>query len=149
MPGLSVSDLAKELDTYSTILSAQVRSINLGVLGLTWLFLLQDERLSRLSSAISERALLAIAGACIIALVFDLIQYVFAEKVVEATLREAEETGATDGYDGSSWFYRFQWWCYRAKIWLTAVAAVVFAGLVLSAISQGVIPAHFRSLLRI
>lgn len=132
--GLTPEDLAKELDTYSTTISTLVRTINLGVLGLAWLLLLRDEKLARLANAIPERALLTVSAACVVAMVLELAQYVLAERSVESTFQKAEENGVADGYDVDSWSYRGQYWCYKAKVWVTGLAALSLVALVFMAI---------------
>jgi hypothetical protein len=58
---LTLAQLGKELDTYSVAISTQVRTINLGVLGLSWLMLLGDEKLANVAPKLSHPALMAIA----------------------------------------------------------------------------------------
>jgi hypothetical protein len=124
--------LSKELDTYSDRISTQLRTVTLGVLGVTWLLLLKGEEVLAVSSRIPEKALLGIALSCVVALVVDLLQYLLAEKAVEDTFDRAgvSET-RTAAYDRASWTYRAQLWCYRLKMFLTIGSAgtlVFFVG---------------------
>lgn len=120
---LTLADLAKELDTYSTQISTQLRTVNLGTLGLTWLLLLKKDEVSAIADRISERALFAVALACVGALLVDFLQYLFAEKAVDdAYERAAASETKTAGYDDASFPYRAQLWCYRVKLVLTFAA---------------------------
>jgi hypothetical protein len=127
--GLTTEVLAKELDAYSTAISTQIRNINLGVLGLSWLLLLRDEKLGAIAERIPQQALLAISGFCIAAMALDLGQYLLAERFVGKAFDEAEKHGQSDGYDTDSWAYRGHLACYYAKVSFTAAAAIALVGL--------------------
>ena len=123
-PELTQDELAKELDTYSSQISSQLRTVNLGTLGLTWLLLLKKDEVSTIATKIPEKALLGVALACLIALLVDFAQYLLAEKSVDdAYERAAASATKTASYDESSFPYRAQLWCYRAKLVITFVAA--------------------------
>jgi hypothetical protein len=136
--GQSRSDLAKELDTYSGAVSTQLRTINLGILGLVWLLLLRKEEMAWLAQRIPQKALLSVALVCLVELVLDLAQYLFAEKVVESAFdrASASSNGMAD-YDEHSFVYRSQLFCYRAKLLLTFAAALACVGLIIGALLAG------------
>jgi hypothetical protein len=128
---LTSDDLRKELDTYTAEISTRVRTINLGILGLAWLLLLRDSDLARLLNAISDWALLAVVGACLLALVLDLVQYLFGEAAALEAQRDADKHhGKTQGYDEESFVYRANRWCYWLKLVITLGAAAVFVYLI-------------------
>lgn len=129
--GLTLAQLGKELDTYSVAISTQVRTINLGVLGLSWLMLLGDEKLANVAPKLSHPALMAIALACLLALVLDLGQYLLGERAVLAAFDDANksEQGSAE-YNEASFAYRAPFWCYRAKLVLTLMAAAMLIALV-------------------
>lgn len=132
--GLTLDDLAKELDTYSSTISTQIRSVNLSVLGLTWLLLLRDDKLGSLVDKFPHRGLLIVSAACIIAMVLDLAQYFLAERAVATAFETAQDAGAVDGFETDSWTYRGSFWCYQGKVWLTALAAISLVSLVTRAV---------------
>jgi hypothetical protein len=127
----TLEELAKELDTYSAAISAQVRTINVGILGLSWLMLLGDEKLARVSSKIPPGFLLGISVVCVLALVFDLSQYLFGRTAVDATFDAAAKSAdRSAAYDMTSFSYRAAFWCYRFKLVLTLAGAAALMVLV-------------------
>src|SRR6266480_2081760 len=114
--GLSLQQLREELNTYSDRISTQLRTVNLGVLGLAWLLLLKKDELATLASTISEEAVFGIALCCIVALLVDLSQYLLAEWVTDEAFDRAEKSETkTTTYDAESIAYRAQLWCYHLK----------------------------------
>ncbi len=133
--GQSRDDLAKELDTYSTTVSTQLRTINLGILGLVWLLILRKEEIAWLAQRISEKALLLVALVCLLELVVDLAQYLFAEKVVENAFDRADSSpDQRADYDDKSFIYKAQLFCYHAKLVLTFAAALACVALIVGAL---------------
>lgn len=132
--GVTLEVLSKELDTYSTAISSQIRTINIGVLGLSWLVLLRDAKVTRISAVIGDRWPLGVCLICVLALVLDLGQLLLAERMVEHAFNEAEIGNGTAQYDADSIPYRGQLLCYRLKIVLTFLAATLFVVLVFFAL---------------
>jgi hypothetical protein len=132
---LTLERLARELDTYSSQISTQLRTINIGVLGLSWLLLLGRPDVSRVATYVPERALLVVSLACILALLTDLAQYYLAEHTVDRAYdrASASETKTTT-FDDASWAYRMQSACYYAKSALTIAAAFMLVGLIVRAL---------------
>jgi hypothetical protein len=129
--GLTADDLRKELDTYTAEISTRVRTINLGILWLAWLLLLRGSDMARLLNAVSDWALLGVAGACLLALVLDLVQYLFGEAAALEAQRDADQhDGKTEGYDEKSFAYRANRCCYWLKIAITLGAAAAFVYLI-------------------
>jgi hypothetical protein len=132
---LSLDDLAKELDTYSTAISTQLRTINLGVLGLTWLLLLRAGDVSKLAQQLPARALLGIAVTSLLALVFDLVQYLLAESAVNRAYDNAARSESrTAAYDEKWLAYRGARRCHELKLIMTLSAASVLIGVLFYAL---------------
>jgi len=118
---LTLDELNEELDGYSERVSTQLRTINLGVLGIVWLLLLKQHDVERIATQISERGLLCLALACIIVLGLDILQYKFAERAVDDAFNRAEQSPSKKAaYYEDSFDYQAQIWCYRLKLLLTA-----------------------------
>lgn len=133
--GASLSELGKELDTYSGAISSQLRTVNFGILGLVWVLLLRKAEMAWLAQRIPEKALLGVALASLLGLVLDLVQYLFAEKVVdEAFDRATKSPEGRAEYDDRSLAYRSQFVCYRAKLVLTFASVLACLGLIAGAL---------------
>jgi hypothetical protein len=134
-PELTLDELNRQLDAYSDRVSTQLRTINLGVLGITWLLLLKQHDVSDVAGRISQRGLLCIALTCIVTLGFDILQYWFAERAVEDAFDRAEKSESKKAaYYADSFAYRAQNWCYRLKVTITglnALALIAFVGIAL------------------
>jgi hypothetical protein len=128
---LTLDELGKELDTYSAAISTQVRTINLGVLGLSWLMLLGDEKVAAVASNLSRPVLLGICLVCLLALVVDLSHYLLGKRAVDATFDAAARSeDRVAAYDLTSFSYRAAFWCYRLKLVLALVGAATLIVLV-------------------
>ena len=121
---LTLDQLATELEKYSVAISGQIRTIYLGILGLSWLMLLGDEKVEKLAAKLPHPALLAISVVCLVALVLDLCQYLFGERAVnEAFDAAAESEKRAAPYNSASFSYRAAFYCYRFKLGLTLLGA--------------------------
>jgi hypothetical protein len=128
---LTLEELNKQLDAYSDRVSTQLRTINLGVLGITWLLLLKQHDVSEVAGRISQGWLLCIALTCIITIGFDILQYSLGERAVEEAFDRAEKSESKKAaYDAESLTYRAQKWCYRLKVSITGLNALTLIGLV-------------------
>lgn len=129
--GLNLDDLTAELNTYSNAVSTRLRAINLGVLGLAWLFLIQRQDLGTLARGIARRPLLVIILCSLVSLLLDLAQYRLAEGLTDAAFDRAEKSHPQSAtYDQGSIAYRAQLWCYQGKFVLTLLAALGLAFLI-------------------
>jgi|HubBroStandDraft_1064217.scaffolds.fasta_scaffold99708_2 hypothetical protein len=132
---LTLEELSKELDTYTSDVSTQVRTIYLGVLGLSWLMLLGDEKVATLSAKLSHPFLLGISLVCLLALVLDLGQYLSGQIAVNAAYDAAVKSEKRSaGYDATSFSYNASSWCYRLKLALTLLGAAALIVLVAHAL---------------
>ena len=141
-PELTLEELNQQLDAYSDRVSNQVRTINLGVLGVVWLLLLKQHDVEKIAGRISERGLLCLALACIIVFGLDILQYKFAERAVEDAFSRAEQSASKKAaYVEDSFDYQAQIWCYRLKLLLTggnALGLLVLVGYALCSATLGV-----------
>jgi hypothetical protein len=102
------------------------------------LLLLRKEEIAWLAQRISQKALLGVALACLLELVLDLTQYLFAEKMVENAYNRSEESpDEMADYDENSFAYRAQSFCYHAKLVVTFAAALACVGLIIGALLSG------------
>jgi len=125
--------LAKDLDTYSATISTQVRTIALGVLGLSWAMLLGGQSVDAVASKLPRPWVIGISGACLIALLLDLFQYLLDYKATAAAYDKAAKVDGNDEdttVDDQSFAYRAAFFCYRAKLLLAIGAATVLFGLI-------------------
>jgi hypothetical protein len=131
----TLDELADELNTLSSLISTQVRTLNLGVLGVTWLLLLKSKDLKHIANAVPPRGLLAVAVGCLLALVLDFTQYLLAHRLVSSTYDKAEaDPTKTADYDPGDIFYRAQKCAYYAKMVFTFGAAITLVSIVGAAI---------------
>jgi hypothetical protein len=132
---LTLEELDKQLDAYSDRISTQLRTLNLGILGIVWLFLVKQHDVEKIAIKIPEKGLICIALGCIFVLCLDLLQYVFAERTVDEAFERAERSASkTAAYHPDTFNYRAQLWCYALKRIITginAAALVVLVGRVL------------------
>jgi hypothetical protein len=123
---LSLDDLAKELQHYSGQISTLIRSTGLAVLGIDWLLLLKKSEVASIAREIPETLLLVIAAVGVLALVADMLQYVFGHRVSEETFdRAVASPSKAAAYDAASFAYRAQDACFKGKISLTVLATVL------------------------
>lgn len=120
----TLADAKKNLDTLSGQISTLVRTVALGVLAVVWLFLSGSKEAAPILGQVPGWQLVSIAGLSILAILSDLLQYVFAYKQVlrareTALAAESKEVDypSTDGYKKARFAF------FRIKFWLTLVAA--------------------------
>jgi hypothetical protein len=132
---LTLDQLESELKELSARISRQVRTVNVGILALAWTLLLKGKDVQPLVAKMPDKALLLVALLCILSVAADFCQYLFAETAVDATYdRAAASKTRTAGYDAECLSYRAQVWFYRAKLLLTAFAAIVVVILIAHAL---------------
>jgi membrane glycosyltransferase len=123
---VSQDELADQLDSYSELISTQTRTINFGILGLTWVFLIAKSDVPA-AVVISRRVALSIALCSLLAILAEFGQYLFAERSVYDTFDRAEaDPSGKASYDAEAISYRAAWVCYRLKMLLTLLAALLF-----------------------
>ena len=128
---LTLEELDKQLDAYSDRISTQLRTLNLGILGIVWLFLVKQQDVEKIAMKIPEKGLICIALGCIFVLCLDLLQYVFGERTVDEAFERAEQSASkTAAYHPDTFDYRAQLWCYTLKRIITGINAVALVVLI-------------------
>jgi hypothetical protein len=131
---LTQGELARELDDYSGRISTLVRTLDFGILGLTWLFLVAKPD-AHVAITLPRWSLLSVTLACLLAILAEFAQYLFGEKTVDETFSRAERSrSGKAAYDPDVFSYRAQLVCYRLKLLLTLAAAGLFVFVVGKAI---------------
>ena len=72
----TIDDANKRLSELTAQISTLIRTLSLGVLAIVWLFLSGSSDVSHLARSVSEWELIAVAFLSILAISFDLLQYV-------------------------------------------------------------------------
>ena len=112
----------------SSQVSAQARALSLGLLAVSWAFLTaHDEPLKGLVSRMPTYMVVAVGGFAALALVSDLLQYVWYTRVADEAVKKAEKTqDGTAQYYGT-WYYKAARAMYFVKYWLLVIGSAVLA----------------------
>ena len=107
--------------------SAQTRSLALGLLALTWVLLTaHDEPLRSMAANVNPYLILWLAAISILVIMCDLLQYVAITSMANAAYKRAEASQAKmSQYDNKSFAYKAQATLYYAKFWILAVGAIL------------------------
>jgi hypothetical protein len=122
-----LKEIYQELQFISDRLSAQVRTVALGLLAITWtIFVGESALFKKLSETLGKRLLL-VALLSIFALLIDFLQYVLGYIYVDRTRKMAESTALHEiAYDPSSLLWRSRTAFFWTKQLLLVGAIVVF-----------------------
>jgi hypothetical protein len=130
----TLKEASQRLDLLSTQISTQVRTISLGVLAVTWLFISGSKDSPALLGKIPKWELVTVACLCLIALVLDMAQYCIAfykvRKAYDATRASKTDTNPDPKvtYPKDNWrnrfFYAKQVFAGGGALWLV-VASVI------------------------
>lgn len=125
----TLDDTKKSLDTLSGQISTLVRTLALGVLAVVWLFLSGSREAAPILGQVAGWQLVSIAGLSILAILSDLLQYVFAYKQV-LRARKAAQTAKKEEveYSDQDGYRKVRFACFRLKFWLTLLAAAWLVG---------------------
>ena len=116
LPTVKLEDVRTRLKDVSDKISAQVRTLGLGVIAFTWGLLVGDAPVAKNLAASFRWQILAIGGLAILSLLLDFLQYVAGYKNALALFTHMESAGDMEGqYDYSSFSYRVQNFCFSAK----------------------------------
>lgn len=119
-------EIYKDLDAVTDKISTQVRTITVGTLAMTWLFLSHDKSAPSLSATTHVVQLMCIATLCVLTLLEDLLQYQAGYFSSRNTQLAAERTGeAETSYKSNSFSYRARIFFFWAKQ-TTSIAAAVW-----------------------
>lgn len=123
----SLQEIRADLRTSSDRMSAQVRTITLGLLIVSWGLLIGESTLSKEISAESRTSLLLVGLMAILTMVLDFLQYVFAYWDSNRLHGEAEQSGKTEAkYNKNSWSYKLRMGLFWAKQILVVLTVAVF-----------------------
>ena len=108
-------------------ISTQTRTLAYGLLAISWALLTaHDDPLKAMATHVSRTSVLALAVLSVLVIAFDLLQYVFAEKVAQAALNEAENsTCKAVAYKNNSYSYKLQVLFYKMKFFLLVLASIL------------------------
>jgi hypothetical protein len=122
--GISYKGVIERLEKVSDRLSAQTRTLALGILAFSWGLLVGQSTVANEIAVALRWHLLAIGVLAIVALFLDFLQYAFGYAVADR-LRRAMEGTKTDlaEYDYRSLPYRAQNYCFIGKQGFLIVAA--------------------------
>ena len=138
---MELKDVRADLDSLSDRISTQVRTLSIGILAMTWLFLSKDKSVAQLPISGHEIQLAFIALFAILAIAVDLFQYAVGYFYTSSLYRSAESSGAaTITYNKKHWAYRARECCFRTKQVLVVVAALWLVGLLSLSIFGAAIP---------
>jgi hypothetical protein len=128
-----LKDVYTDLDFATDRLSAQVRTLALGILALVWTFLSAAKDVIPLKLGGSKEPLVIIGALCILALLLDLLQYVAFYISANGIRKVAERAKSTEAeYDEGSparMAQTFLFWAKQlvmigAAVWLLALIFV-------------------------
>jgi H+/Cl- antiporter ClcA len=107
--------------------SAQTRTLALGLLAISWALLTaHDEPLHTMAIHISRWLTLPLAACAVLVIALDLLQYVAATRVAGKAIKEAEASESkTASYNDRSWSYKAVTLFYRAKFGSLMVGALL------------------------
>jgi hypothetical protein len=112
----AVSKVIEELDYLSNQISAQVRTIALGLLAITWATLVADSGFLRKLSQESGKALLIVGTLSVLILAIDFLQYAVAYIHVQGALKKAEQNEEEEvTYETDSFLRRLRFFLFWTK----------------------------------
>ena len=119
-----LAEIYADLDDVTDRLSSQVRALSLGVLALTWLFLSGNDDVPKsVSTHMTQLKLISVC--CVLALLADLMQYVFGYWSTYRVVRAAERSKQREAsFDSKSFPYRARRYAFYIKIAMAIIAAV-------------------------
>lgn len=126
------TEIYAELDFVTDRLSTQIRTLAIGVLAITWLFLAGLKDAPTLKLASSTRPLVFIGGLCIVGILTDYLQYLFGYFGTSDAMKRAEaSTAQAASYLYDDWRWRGRNLCFNTKqivivgacLWLLALIA--------------------------
>jgi hypothetical protein len=121
----SKSNITGDLDFLTDRLSTQVRTTALGVLVFSWGLLMGESTVAKSLAAQLKWDLVAIAALAVLAMLFDILQYLFGYWNTRKVLSAMEAAGKTEAsYDYSSCLYRLRSFFFAAKMVAMTAGAV-------------------------
>lgn len=120
----TLDDNKKNLDTLSGQISTLVRTAALGVLAVVWLFLSGSKGAAPILGEVPAWQLVSIAALSILAILFDLLQYVCAYEQIKRARHAARAADKPTIEYTDDAYRKARFAFFRAKFWVTMIAAV-------------------------
>jgi hypothetical protein len=126
---VSLEKLLDRKKEASGLASAQIRTLALGFLAISWALLTaHDEPLRTMSSHVNRYLLLGLAVSGVLATAFDVFQYVAVTVMAGKAAEEAEAAASkTAQYDKDSFAWKAQAWFFRAKFVVVVIGSAILA----------------------
>src|SRR5690348_338409 len=112
----TIDDANKRLSKLTAQISVLIRTLSLGVLAIAWLFLSGSSEVSRLSGSVPEWKLIAVAFLSILAIAFDLLQYVAGYIAVALACELARQTNKKEIIYPNNRYRKARFFFFYAKI---------------------------------
>ena len=124
-------------------ISAQTRTLALGMLAISWALLtVHDDPLRTMAAHVGRPLLLAFAVCSVLVIVFDLFQYVAGNQVVDSAIKAAETSPKGEAqYNAGSLAYKAQALLFWGKVVFLAGAAVMLTVIFVRLFSGAELPA--------
>lgn len=130
-------EAAEKKKELSSQISTLIRTLSLSTLAIAWLFLSGNDNAGKLAGKIGTSHLLFIAGACVVSILFDLVQYIAGYLSVAADYKKAKASSEPDKVIYSdSWRSRLRTFSFCIKIILAGVAAIYLVILLFLAVAS-------------
>jgi hypothetical protein len=120
----TISEANQRLSDLTAQISTLTRTVSLGVLALAWLFLSRSQEVSGLPSSVSNGNMLAIAALSILAISFDLLQYVMGYRNVDLARKSAQKNSKDQFKYPNDIYRKARFLFFYAKICFTVIAAL-------------------------
>lgn len=131
----TLQEAAKKKKELSRQISTLIRTLALSVLAVAWIFLSRNKEVSELIAVVPQSHMMFIAALCIIAIAFDLIQYIAGYIQVSRDYDLAKNSNAENSivvYEKST----LREFSFRAKIVFTIIAACWLVAMLFWAIAS-------------
>jgi hypothetical protein len=126
---LSLDKLLDRKKEASGLVSAQIRTLALGFIAISWTLLTaHDEPLKTMSSHVNRYFVLFLAASGVLVMAFDLLQYVAVTAMADKAARLAEAAPSEQAqYDSGSIAYKAQAFFFWSKFVILAVGAILLS----------------------
>lgn len=123
----SKEDIIKEMDFLSDRISTQVRTVALGLLGITWGLLIGKSEVAVQIATSTGKNLMAIGGIAILAMFLDFLQYFFGYWYTHSLFKDMEKENKEEAkYKYSDARYRLRTCLFWAKQIILMIAVLWF-----------------------
>ena len=119
------AEAAEKKRALSGQVSSIVRTLSLGVLAVTWLFLSGGKDAPAMVAVVPKAMMLTIAALCVLALALDLLQYMAAYRQLAADCDSAKNSNAEKVTYHKD---EVRLWAYKWKTRLAIVASLLLVG---------------------